>query len=108
MSIESVERVKEAELKAGAIRKTADENAKEIISNAKIESNRIIEEAKIDADIRHDEIIEKAKEKAEIIYKEKIQKERENCSVIKAEGRDHIDKAVEAVVRKVVSPDGNC
>lgn len=108
MSIESVERVKEAEHKAGIIRKTADEKAAEIISNAKIEAARIIEKADIDADIRHDEIIAKATERAEALYREKIQNEHENCSLIKAKGREHIDKAVEAVVRKVVSPDGNC
>lgn len=108
MSIESVERVKAAEIKAGAAKKTADEKAAEIISDAKIEANRIIEKAEVDADVRHDEIIAKATERAETIYREKIQKEHDNCSIIKAIGREHIDKAIEAVVRKVVSPDGNC
>lgn len=108
MSLESVERVKEAELKAGAVRRAADERAAEIIADAHREAEVIIEKANIDADIRHDEIIAKAVDRAETIYNEKMKKEQENCSKIKAEAREHIDEAVEAVVRKVVSPDGNC
>lgn len=108
MSIESVERVKEAELKAEEIKKNAEEKAKHIISDARKEARLIIEKSEIDADIKHKEIIEEAKKRAEMLYKEKIDNEREKCSKIKADGREHIGQAIDVIVRKVVNPDGNC
>lgn len=107
MSIESVEKVRAAELAAAGVRKKAEEDAAAIIQNAKKEANDIIEKADITADIKYREVIARAEEKAEAIYKGKIEEEQISCSKIKAEGRERIGEAIEAIVRKVVKSDGN-
>lgn len=107
MSIESVEKVKQAELAAAEVRKKAEEDAAKIIRDAKKEAKAILEKADADADIKYREVISRAEERADAIYKGKIEEEQGMCANIKAEGREHIGEAIEAIVRKVVKSDGN-
>lgn len=107
MSIAGIEKVREAEIAADKLRKEADDRAAAIVAEGRKEAEKIGEQAEKEAEEKYKTVIARAAEEADKIYDEKIAFERKVCEDIKAGGRERVDEAVGAIIRRVVNSDGN-
>ncbi len=107
MSIAGIEKVRETELEAERIRKSAEEQASQIVADGKREAKSILEQASKDAEKAYREAMEKAETEAEEIYNARISEQRKLCETIKSDARAGMDSIVDKIVGKVVESYGN-
>lgn len=107
MSKADIEKVKIAESEADKIKKTAHEEAADIIAEGKKKAIEMSDTAKRKSDEIYKSSIEKAEAEAAKTYQETIGKETKVCDKIKADGRNKLGEVADFIVRKVVDTDGN-
>ena len=107
MSIAGIEKVRETELEAERIRKSAEEQASQVVADGKREAKSMLEQASKDAQKAYREAMEKAETEAEEIYNAKISEQQKLCETIKSDARAGMDSVVDKIVGKVVESYGN-
>lgn len=71
MAVSTIDRVREAELKANEARDEAELKAREIVSNAEAEADRIVAQAKAQAVDLDKRACDEAKQRADVIVRER-------------------------------------
>lgn len=107
MSIAGIEKIREAELSAERLKRSAEEEAAGIVAEAKKEAKGLLEQAEAEGSAAYKAVIAEAEESAERLYGEKISAEQSACENLKAAARENLDRAVAQIVGKVVGTDGN-
>lgn len=103
MSIAGIEKIRQAEDSAAAIRKSAEDEAGAIAESAKKESRDILEEARRQAD----EDYKAAMDQADEIYESRISSEKDACAEIRKAAGKRLEEAADLIVGKVVGTYGN-
>ena len=107
MSIAGIEKVREAELEADRLKKSADEEASGIVADGKRKAREMLEQASKDAETAYKKAMEEAEAEATAIYDQKIAEEKASCEKIKENARADFDSVVHSIVGKVVGSYGN-
>jgi len=101
--MEQLKKVREVEVQADLIRKEGTAEAKRIVEQAKIEAATAHDDARESAETQHQIDVKSAKDDANDMYDEMISKAKKNCNADKKRAESKMDKAVEIILRKVVS-----
>lgn len=107
MSIAGIEKVREAESAADKMRKSADDEAAQIVADGKKEAKALLDQAEKDAESEYKAMIAKAEEEAGKIYQVKIDAEQQACEKIKSAAEAKKSSVVDTIVGKVVGSYGN-
>ncbi len=107
MSIVGIEKVREAELEAERLKKSADDEASEIIADGKRKARELLDQAAKDAEAAYKKAIEEAETEASAIYDKKIAEEKASCEKIKENAQADFDSVVDSIAGKVVGSYGN-
>ncbi|MBQ6809213.1 MAG: hypothetical protein IJP09_00720 [Clostridia bacterium] len=91
-----------AELKSQERLKDAESDAGKIIEEAKAEAEKIIEESELNANAKIKLVRNLTEERGRELTLALTEKSQDECEALKAEARTHIDKAADAVVKKVL------
>jgi V/A-type H+-transporting ATPase subunit G/H len=107
MSIAGIEKVRAAETEADEMRKSAEDEAAQIIASGKKEARAILDEAEGAGSGEYKAVMAEAEEEAARLYQERIDREQAACEKIRADARRNMDAAVDLIVGKVVGTYGN-
>lgn len=107
MSKAGIEKVREAEIAAENARKTAEDQADQLVAAGKKEARELIADAERRADKDYRLALEAAEKVAAERYQALIDSQAQACEKIKSEGRSRIDGVVDEIVGKVVGIYGN-
>ena len=107
MSIAGIEKIRQAEDSAAAIRKSAEDEAGAIAEAAKKESRDILEEARRQADEDYKAAMDRAGSQADEFYESRISSEKDACAEIRKAAGKRLEEAADLIVGKVVGTYGN-
>ena len=108
MTVELLNNVLDAEKQADDMVKQALLDAKEIQRKAEKEARQLIDTAVAKEQAAAKETIARGEEEANAqVEKQRAENER-ICAEIRAKAQSNIDKAVDAVMERIVSMNGNC
>ncbi len=103
MSIELLEHITEAEHKAVEIRKKSLEEANEILSDAREEGMRLIQQAIAEAESHKEIIMKEAKASIDLQNEKRQEQVMREISRIQKNAAGMSDKAAQAIVERIVN-----
>lgn len=99
---EVIRLIHNAELKSQERLKDAEADAKKIIDDAKIEAEKIIKESELNADAKIKLVRNLTEERGKELILTLNEKSKDECEALKEDARTRLDKAADAVIKKVL------
>jgi V/A-type H+-transporting ATPase subunit G/H len=105
--LEVVKQIREAEIRADDIKRSAQERANEVIRNAKKQAEDFIDDAQKKAGAIASEIMIKYEKEADEQVRQIAESNTANISQIKQVPNDETEKAVNLIIERIVGSRGN-